>query len=475
MNKKYNIYIDEAWRWPLAWPVFVWLVVPLAFFNNEDFFDSKILSPKKRHKLYNIIKEMENANQLVYWFWSACNKEIDKYWISKSIHLSICRWLIEIYKKLIVLFEKQININYNWFHLLTLLKIKWLLNKTNIDEIILTKLIDEFDSITKLNGIFIDGNSDFWLGKAIWKTITTIIDWDAKNKFISMASIIAKQERDLYMESLFKEYSDYSFIKHKWYWTSLHIWEIIKNWVCDIHRLSYLKKLMQKETINIDKYWNLNDLELIPKICKRNKTIKINKPSILIHICCVPDLTFPLKILKKYFKVYLIWYNPNIQDTNEHSLRYSQLNRLLEFANWDYILLDTQKESISFTDILYSNKNIIEDYNSLTKKDFISKIWKELEYGKRCEICYYFRLLKIAQIAGYHWIDYFTTTLSISPKKNLDIINEKWILAEKYANKSKFLFFDFRKNWWYIKSLKLSKKYWIYRQNYCGCNYSKKL
>lgn len=476
MNNKYSIYIDEAWRWPLAWPVFVWLVVPLSFFDIEEFHDSKIVSPKNRNILYTRIKELENENRLIYSFWYASNKEIDKYGISKSINLSICRWLFQLLKKLFIVIQSTIELDLqDWKLLVSLLNIQSLLNEKNINEITLKNIISEFDNIIQLKWIFIDGNRDFDLWKSIWKKITTIIDWDAKNKYISMASIVAKQERDRLMENLPNDYIQYNFGKHKWYWTAAHMNSIVEFWASDLHRISYLKKLMVRENVNVDNYWSLDEISSIPIICEQDKTHKWKKPSILLHICCAPDLTFPLKLLKKYFKVYLVWYNPNIQDEKEHNLRFAQLEKLLSCDWWNYSLLEASELRKDFNNLLYENRDIIDEFKELWEKNFIWKISKIPEYWKRCDICYYFRLLVLWKIADSMWIDYFTTTLSISPKKDILKIQKYWILVSEKCTKSKFVFFDFRKNWWYIQSLELTKKYWLYRQNYCGCNYSKKL
>ncbi|MEF2176210.1 MAG: epoxyqueuosine reductase QueH, partial [Candidatus Absconditabacteria bacterium] len=324
-------------------------------------------------------------------------------------------------------------------------------------------------------GIFIDGNTDFDIRNSTGKKVTTIIDGDAKNKYISMASIIAKQERDEFMEKLTDDYSKFSFYKHKGYGTKDHINNIVLYGVCDLHRITYLKKLMIRETINTNMYGDLEKINNIPIIYKQDKTLRRRKPSILIHICCVPDLTFPLKLLKKHFKVYLIWFNPNIQKDDEHNLRLSQLDKLLGNDGGKYSLVETSEIGKEFNEILYENRSIIDDFELLGKNEFIKTISKIPEYGKRCDICYYFRILEVGKVAESLRIDYFTTTLSISPKKNITKINKYGKLVGEKLSYSKFLFFDFRKDGGYIQSVKLTKKYGIYRQNYCGCNYSKKL
>ena len=192
------------------------------------------------------------------------------------------------------------------------------------------------------------------------------------------------------------------------------------------------------------------------------------KPKLLLQVCCAPDLVLPLLELKKYFKLYLYWYNPNIQPYSEYKKRYKEYIKLLNLEKWDYEIIEDNYEPKEFYNKLYENRHIVD-----IKEDDYKKLMKEFSQmeeknSKRCDICYYTRLLEPALIAKKHNIPYFTTTLLISPKKSVEkldkygkIVTEKtWI---------KYLSFDFRKNDGFKKAAEYTKENNIWRQNYCGC------
>lgn len=179
-----------------------------------------------------------------------------------------------------------------------------------------------------------------------------------------------------------------------------------------------------------------------------------SKKKILLHSCCAPCSCAILEYLKKYLDISIYFYNPNITDKEEYSLR-----------------LNEQK---TFNKEMKYNMSIIEgNYSPI--KEFIEKIKgleKEKEGGKRCFQCYKIRMEETAKKAKDLKYDYFGTVLSISPLKNVQWINEIGIELEK---KYKISYFrgDFKKKSRYLRSVQLSKEYHLYRQDYCGCIFSK--
>lgn len=242
-----KLYIDEAWRWPLAWPLHVGIVLPLKKFYKKKFKDSKKLTKKQREKLFEDIKTLQNKWALIYSTGVVNNQEIDSLWLTKAINLAIKRGVFKILKDYYQSFLK---------HSLS----KWLcscdiLNKFAIENI-LYKTIDNFSiedlleliriisQTNPINEIIIDWNHKFWLDKDLKIEITTIIKWDDKISEISISSIIAKVTRDNWMiEFADKNFPQYNFKKHKWYGTKEHIHLIIEQWPCNIHRNLFLKKI----------------------------------------------------------------------------------------------------------------------------------------------------------------------------------------------------------------------------------------
>ena len=230
-----TIYFDEAGRWPLAGPLFVWLICPLTKLSKKEllpFCDSKQISEKKREELFKHIINLKSEWKIIsYPAWMTAT-EIDEYWMSNALHLAILRWMIQIFNELF----PDIKIKNKLPTPLTT-KIS-----TNL------KYTDVLNYFSKLNSKWIDielvmdWNHDFWLKKMFpfWK-IKTIISWDAKVKEIWMASIIAKVSRDHIMETLPKKYAKYNFEKHKWYWTKEHKELLKMHWSSDIHRKLFLK------------------------------------------------------------------------------------------------------------------------------------------------------------------------------------------------------------------------------------------
>ena len=167
---------------------------------------------------------------------------------------------------------------------------------------------------------------------------------------------------------------------------------------------------------------------------------------LLLHCCCAPCSSACLERLKDDFQITVLFYNPNIENP-EYEKRKSELIRLINTTGW-----------ASFLDC---------DHDTNEFYSAIKGLENEKEGGKRCEKCFELRLAKTAYLAKD--FDYFTTTLTISPLKNAALINE---IGSRLGG-DKWLYSDFKKGDGYLKSIKLSEKYCLYRQNYCGCVYSK--
>lgn len=178
------------------------------------------------------------------------------------------------------------------------------------------------------------------------------------------------------------------------------------------------------------------------------------RPKLLLHSCCAPCSSYVLEYLTQYFDITLYYYNPNISPESEYNFRISELHRLVSEMGISVKIIDGDYEPELFEEIAKG----LED---------------EPERGARCMKCYRLRLEHSAQLAKEQGFDYFTTTLSISPMKNAEALNSIGsALADKYG--IAYLFSDFKKREGYKRSIQLSQQYDLYRQNYCGCRFSKK-
>lgn len=180
------------------------------------------------------------------------------------------------------------------------------------------------------------------------------------------------------------------------------------------------------------------------------------KPTLLLHSCCAPCSSAVLEFVKDYFDVTLYFYNPNISPEIEFDLRLNELYRLVN---------EMKLENV---------KILVPSYDN-DKFEYIAKgLENAPEGGTRCEKCFYLRLENAVSYAAANGYDYVTTTLTVSPHKNSELLNTIGIeLGEKYG--VKYLCSDFKKREGYKRSCQLSREYDLYRQNYCGCIYSKNL
>ena len=179
-----------------------------------------------------------------------------------------------------------------------------------------------------------------------------------------------------------------------------------------------------------------------------------DKPKLLLHACCGVCSSAVLERLIPYFDITVLYYNPNIYPIEEYQKRLEVLKELISKANLPVKLLEV-------------GYNIKEFY------EVVKGLEKEKEGGKRCNVCYKLRLEQTALLAQKNKFDYFCTTLSVSPYKKADVLNE---IGKSLENKYhvKYLYSDFKKKEGYKRSNELAKKYNLYRQHYCGCEFSLK-
>ena len=178
------------------------------------------------------------------------------------------------------------------------------------------------------------------------------------------------------------------------------------------------------------------------------------KPKILLHSCCAPCSSTCIDRLSDKAKLDIMYYNPNIEPEEEYLKRKEEQKKLIKLLNKDIKVLDC-------------------DYDNDKYHEVVKGYEKEPERGSRCYICYKQRMEYTARIAKEKGYDMFATTLTVSPYKVTKWINEIGFDLEKEYN-IKYLPTDFKKQDGYKKSIELSKKYNLYRQDYCGCIYSKK-
>lgn len=245
MPKAISIMIDEAGRWPLAGPVTVGAAIKRKRIPLSAYTDSKLLSQTQRNNLYTEIIDQEAHNALFTWVWRWSASKIDKWWIIVTLREATLKAIFLALKK----FYKQVRIKQltkEWKHetitaLESIFKYRRIWAKTI--NTLFTYLIDSY----VIKHIIIDGNNDFWLGKRLIHPVETLIKWDQKNKYISIASIVAKVDRDEYMRGLDKKYPAYGFYNHVGYWTRQHREAIQKHGISRIHRKTFCRNVTSGE------------------------------------------------------------------------------------------------------------------------------------------------------------------------------------------------------------------------------------
>ena len=181
------------------------------------------------------------------------------------------------------------------------------------------------------------------------------------------------------------------------------------------------------------------------------------RPSLLLHACCAPCSSYVLQYLSEFFDITLFFYNPNISPKEENDFRAEELRRLVAEMPLEHI-----------------PKIIVEEYEPERFYEAVKGMEHLAEGGARCAVCYRLRLEKTAQKAKELGFDYFTTTLTISPYKRSEWLNAiGGELGDRYG--VPYLFSDFKKKNGYKISCELSREYNLYRQDYCGCEFSKAL
>ncbi len=179
-------------------------------------------------------------------------------------------------------------------------------------------------------------------------------------------------------------------------------------------------------------------------------------PALLLHACCAPCSSYCLEYLSQHFSITVLFYNPNISPAEEYQKRVDEIRRLISEL--------PAKNKISLIEGRYLPE---EFYNSVKGLEL------EPEGGKRCPVCFELRLREAALTAKKLGFDYFTTTLSISPLKDAEKLNDIGkMLSDEYG--VAYLYSDFKKKNGYKRSIELSREYNLYRQNFCGCVFSKR-
>lgn len=194
------------------------------------------------------------------------------------------------------------------------------------------------------------------------------------------------------------------------------------------------------------------EMEKVLEAAQKEGTV----PTLFLHSCCAPCSSYVLEYLSQYFRITVFYYNPNISPKEEYEERTEEVRRLIEEL--------PAKHPIRFVEGSYRPE---EFYEAVKGHE------EDPEGGERCGICFEMRLSEAAKLAKEGGYDWFTTTLTISPLKNaarLNAIGEE--MGKKYG--VRFLNSDFKKKNGYKRSTELSAQYHLYRQNYCGCVFSKR-
>ncbi len=199
----------------------------------------------------------------------------------------------------------------------------------------------------------------------------------------------------------------------------------------------------------------INYQKELEKIIAENKEKNIT-PTLLLHACCAPCSSYCLEYLSQYFKIIIYFFNPNISKKEEYEYRLNEEKRLISLMEF--------KNPVTIVESDYNPKEFFEAVKGLEN---------EPEGGKRCAECFKLRLNATAEKARELNADYFTTTLTISPLKNAQLLNT---IGKDFSEEYQipWLYSDFKKKEGYKRSIILSKNYDLYRQDYCGCVFSKR-
>lgn len=202
----------------------------------------------------------------------------------------------------------------------------------------------------------------------------------------------------------------------------------------------------------------MNAVNFQQKMDERLSEAGVENKTLLLHACCAPCSSYCLTYLEGKVKIKIFYYNPNIVDSDEYKKRATELERLVKILNSEY-----PNALIEFIEGEHEPSKFLEVAKGLEHVP---------EGGERCKKCFELRLREAALRAKAEGADFFTTTLTISPLKNAKLINE---IGERIASEEgiEWLPSDFKKKEGYKQSVELSKKYGLYRQNYCGCPFSK--
>ena len=218
--------------------------------------------------------------------------------------------------------------------------------------------------------------------------------------------------------------------------------------------------------------------------------------TVFLHSCCAPCSSYCMEYLRQYFDVTVFYYNPNIMNEEEYRKRVAEQQRLIAAYNQLTELPVIDKKETNFAtsiradmeaSVVIGKDDKVGKQSSISLRqiafvegnydvsrylDSIKGLEDCKEGGSRCERCFTLRLRETARVAKELGMDYFTTTLTISPLKNAQLINE---IGNRIAEEVGIAFLpsDFKKNNGYLRSIELSKEYDLYRQNYCGCDFSK--
>lgn len=195
------------------------------------------------------------------------------------------------------------------------------------------------------------------------------------------------------------------------------------------------------------------------------------KPTLLLHSCCAPCSSYVLEYLREYFRITVFYYNPNITDRKEYEYRLNEEKRLIGAYNRQ--VREHDFEGMNSTEQAMLIDIMEAPYDPGNYLSAVKGYEDCPEGGDRCRICFEMRLRESAKAAADNGFDFFTTTLTISPLKNAARLNE---IGERLSGEYgvRFLPSDFKKKNGYKRSIELSKEFSLYRQNYCGCAFSRR-